>query len=104
MTNKTPFRQFVERNGGGPAFREPGNRTVLTTWNVENMEQMMAALTEALDEAKSLGHHSSTVYPNKLRLALVEETLTDGSTVVNLCFHDGVRDRFTVPGRRDEVV
>ena len=64
-------------------------KTVLATWNVENMEQMMEALKQAMADAKALGHHASTVYPNKLRLALVEETLTDGSPVVNLYFHDG---------------
>ena len=77
-------------------------KTVLTTWNVENMEGMMVALGEAMEDAKNLGHHPSTVYPNKLRLALVEESLTDGSTVVNLNFHDGVRDQFTTFGRKDE--
>ena len=77
-------------------------KTVLTTWNVENMEQMMVALNEAMEDAKNLGHHASTVYPNKLRLALVEEVLRDGSTVVNLYFHDGVRDQFTTLGRKDE--
>jgi hypothetical protein len=100
--SKTPYQQFVERNGGGPAFKEPGSITVLTTWNVENMQQMMVALSEAMEDAKNLGHHPSTVYPNKLRLALVEEALSDGSTVVNLYFHDGARDRFTALGRKDE--
>lgn len=80
------------------------NKVVLATWNVENLEQMVPALNEALAEAQSRGHHPSTVYPNKLRVALVEETLTDGSTVANLYFHDGVRDRFTVPGRQTESV
>lgn len=79
------------------------SKQVLTTWNVENMEQMMSVLGEAMADAKTLGHHPSTVYPNKLRLALVEEILTDGSTVVNLYFHDGVPDQFTVLGRRDET-
>jgi hypothetical protein len=80
------------------------SRVVLATWNVENMEQMLPALNEALADAASLGHHPSTVYPNKRRLALVEETLSDGSTVVNLYFHEGVQDRFTLPGRQPECV
>lgn len=79
------------------------NKTVLTTWNVEDMEQMMTALREAMEEAASLGHHPTTLYPNKLRVALVEEALSDGSTVLNLYFHDGVRDQFTVVGRRKET-
>lgn len=74
------------------------SKQVLTTWNVENMEQMMVALTEAMVDAAAAGHHPSTVYPNKLRVALVEETLTDGSTVLNLHFHEGTRDLASVFG------
>jgi len=77
---------------------ETMSKQVLTTWNVENMEQMMVALTEAVDEAGRLGHHPSTVYPNMLQVALVEETLTDGSTVLNLHFHEGTRDLASVFG------
>lgn len=78
------------------------NKRVVATWNVENMDQMMVALHEALSDALASGHHSSTVFPNKLRTDLVEETLSDGSTVMNLRFHDGARnlaDAFSTLGK-----
>jgi len=66
-------------------------KEVVEAWNPQDGEALLAALTEALELAKSEGHRADTVYPNKCRMTLVRETLTDGSHVMNLHFFDGVQ-------------
>jgi hypothetical protein len=72
-------------------------KEVISVWNVSDLATMRDAIADALETAKMLGHDPSTVYPDKLRLALVQETLTDGSHVLNLYFHDGGRELLRAP-------
>lgn len=64
-------------------------KTVLDARNVTDAKEMMEALTDLLEMANDRGSTADMVYPNRLRLTLVEERLTDGSKVHNLCFFDG---------------
>jgi hypothetical protein len=54
-----------------------------------NLEELAAAVRLATADAKAMGHHASTVYANA-RLLLTEDTLTDGSTVLNLSVIIGI--------------
>jgi hypothetical protein len=53
------------------------------------------ALIDAEKTALVLGHHCETVHSTARRLVLVEDTLTDGSKVMNLYFSE--------EGRHDET-
>lgn len=64
------------------------SKRVMQVWQFDDCETLRCAIVDALDYATSLGHHASTVYPNKGRMTLVEETLSDGSKVLNLCLFD----------------
>jgi hypothetical protein len=72
------------------------SKEVIGAWDVENAEELQACLTAALEYAAGQGHHPSTVYPNKLRMTLVSESLSDGSKVMNLYLFDGDRPRADV--------
>lgn len=67
------------------------SKEVVGAWNPQTLEEMRAVLLLVEEFAQSEGHHPSTVYPNKLRVTLVRETLTDGSYVMNVNFFDGER-------------
>lgn len=56
---------------------------VVESKTVATLEETIAALLEMRDSAKLEGHTADTVYLN-LDLKLVEETLTDGSKVMNI--------------------
>lgn len=62
---------------------------VTTTFKVPTLADLITALTDIEREATARGHDASTVYANIHRIALVEERLTDGSTVLNLDFAEG---------------
>jgi hypothetical protein len=64
-------------------------KEVVEVWTPNDMEEMMDALEQALSLAWGEGHHPHVVHPNKHRVTLVRETLTDGSHVMNLNFFDG---------------
>ena len=65
------------------------SKYVVEAWNVEDAEQLMSAIGEALEIAKGEGHSPDTVYPNRRRVTLVRETLSDGSKVMKICMFDG---------------
>ena len=46
--------------------------------------EFLTALAQAFEQAKFLGHPAFTVYLNCTRLSLVQETLSDGSKVMNI--------------------
>lgn len=66
-------------------------KEVVEAWDVTNADELQIALKQALMLASEEGHKADTVYPNKLRMTLVRERLTDGSHVMNLHFFDGDR-------------
>lgn len=68
------------------------SKEFLWIWTVETLAGITAALESVHQEAKARGHHPETVYV-KHRLVLIEETLTDGSKVMNL--HIGEHERST---------
>lgn len=55
----------------------------LKAWNFQTAEELQAALTEAIELARSEKHRPDTVYVEG-RLLLDRETLTDGSQVMNI--------------------
>lgn len=65
--------------------------TVVQTWKYENLEDMLDTLRDVKSVAGLFGHRADTVYPDQLQVSLVEVTLSDGSTVMNLQFHNGAR-------------
>lgn len=66
-------------------------KEVVGIWRPQTLEEMLQVLNEVAYMSASEGHHASTVYPNKMRVTLVRETLTDGSHVMNFHFFDGDR-------------
>lgn len=52
--SKTPFQQFVERNGGGPAFREPSAK-----YCVKNTSGETLSYVSAKDEGTPRGRQAS---------------------------------------------
>jgi hypothetical protein len=61
---------------------------VIKTWNFDDLEDLREALIDAEQTAASMGYYISTVHPNMCRVALVSETLSDGSKVLNLIFSE----------------
>jgi predicted transcriptional regulator len=61
---------------------------VIRVWNIDDLEDLMKALINAEQTAASMGYHPSIVFPNMRRVALVSETLSDGSKVLNLIFSE----------------
>jgi hypothetical protein len=61
---------------------------VIQVWDINDLEDLMDAMLDAEQTVDLMGDHSSTVYPNMHRVALVEKTLTDGSKVLNLHFFE----------------
>jgi hypothetical protein len=49
-----------------------------------DLDDLIAVLTDMRDQAKSLGYRGYEVYAAQNRVALVAETLSDGSKVLNL--------------------
>ena len=78
------------------------SKTVVNIYDVRTLEDLTRVLGHITQDAQLYGHHPSTVYPDKLRLALVEETLSDGSKVLNLCFSDGCERMADLLARRVE--
>jgi hypothetical protein len=61
---------------------------VIRVHNIDDLEDLMEALIDAEQTAASMGYYISTVHPNMCRVALVSETLSDGSKVLNLIFSE----------------
>ncbi|RUV65811.1 hypothetical protein EOA64_00245 [Mesorhizobium sp. M1A.F.Ca.IN.022.02.1.1] len=69
------------------------NKEVVEAWEFDNADELSIAVGQAVMLANSEGHKPDTVYTeNKRRMTLVRETLSDGSTVMNLYFFDGERN------------
>jgi hypothetical protein len=64
------------------------SKEVLSAKSFCNAEELQKALGYMLGDAAALGHHPTTVYVNKGRITLVEETLSDDSKVLNICLID----------------
>lgn len=63
--------------------------SIVGNWEVRTAEELLAALqvaTEFAGHKANGGHHASTIYTGVDRMVLAEETLTDGSKVMNLTF------------------
>lgn len=59
----------------------------VATWSFNTAEELVAALEAALDAANDEGHADNTVLLGNVRaMTLVRETLSDGSTVMNINF------------------
>jgi hypothetical protein len=61
---------------------------VIRVYDIDDLEDLREALIDADQTAASMGYHPSIVFPNMRRVALVSETLSDGSKVLNLIFSD----------------
>jgi hypothetical protein len=61
---------------------------VIRVCNIDDLEDLMDALIDAEQTADLMGYHPSTIHPNMHRVALVAETLSDGSKVLNLIFSE----------------
>ena len=66
------------------------SKEVLWIWTVETLTGLAFAVEDARREANARGHHPETVYV-KHRIFAIEETLADGSKVMNL--HIGEHER-----------
>jgi len=58
--------------------------TTLEAWSFTTANELLAALTDAIELANDNGHHPDTVYTGKGSMVLFQSTLTDGSLVMNL--------------------
>jgi hypothetical protein len=64
---------------------------VLDTQEFESLEELVQALEYWKNYVPSLGHDASTVLPiSPGKLVLIEETLTDGSKVLNFAISGAV--------------
>lgn len=67
-------------------------KEVVEAWDFGNADELLIAVGQAVMLSKEDGHQADTVYTeNKRRMTLIRETLSDGSTVMNLYFFDGDR-------------
>lgn len=60
---------------------------IIESRDPSNLEELCEALHDMIVLAKSEGHSPETVYLGLSGVTLVRETLTDGSTVMNIKFH-----------------
>ncbi len=58
--------------------------TTLNRWMPSNLDELREAVREIETEVAAKGHAATTVYVDVRFLSLEEETLTDGSRVVNI--------------------
>lgn len=59
-------------------------KEILESFQAETLEELATLVEDAIAAAKAAGHDADTVYLPKSKVDLVEETLTDGSKVLNL--------------------
>ncbi|MGE4404393.1 hypothetical protein [Pseudomonas sp.] len=60
------------------------SKQVINRWMPTDLAELREALTEIVDEVASLGGDISSTYVELRDVALVRETLSDGSTAFNI--------------------